>query len=94
MYHIRPYQRLISRNLKVIIRPSSTRNYKLDIFDQDDKYITSIGDKRYGDYLTFVEENGYDFANRRRELYLKRHKKDSKVEGTRGWYVSKLLWAG
>lgn len=94
MYHIRPYQRLISRNLKVIIRPSSTRNYKLDIFDKDDKYITSIGDKRYNDYLTFVEKNGYEYANRRRELYLKRHRKDSQVEGSRGYYSAKILWAG
>ena len=93
MFHIKPYHRLISRNLNVIIKPSTTRCYKLDVFDRDGNLITQIGDRRYSDFLSFVEEKGYDFAERRRELYLKRHKKDSQVEGSRGWFSAKILWA-
>jgi hypothetical protein len=93
MYHIRPYTHLLAKKVGVTLKPSTKRNYKIDIY-KDGVYLTSIGDKRYEDYLSYVENVGYDYANRRRELYLKRHKKDSQVEGSKGYYASRILWAG
>ena len=91
MYKIKPYQRYLANRLNVDIKPSSKRFYKMDIYDKQGNYITSIGDRRYNDYLTFVENVGYDHAERRRELYWKRHKKEN-VEGTRGYYALNILW--
>lgn len=90
-YHLKPYQKLQARKLNVIIQPSNKKLYKLDVFTRDGDYITSIGDKRYSDYASYIEEEGIDLANRRRELYHKRHRKDD-VEGTRGFYSLRILW--
>jgi hypothetical protein len=93
LYHLRPLQKLQARKLGVIIQPSTRGNYKIDIFTKDKEYITSIGDKRYSDYATYTEEEGIEVANRRRELYLKRHGKTSQVEGSRSYFATKILWS-
>jgi hypothetical protein len=76
----------------VIIKPSTKHPYKIDVFSQDGEYITSIGDRRYKDYMMYAEEDGFDIAERRRELYHKRHKKDSQTPGTRGFFAANILW--
>jgi hypothetical protein len=91
-YRIRPYQRYLANRLNVDLKPSNKRCAKIDIFDKQGNYLTSIGDKRYNDYLGFVEDVGYDHAERRKELYWKRHKKEN-VPGTRGFYALHILWS-
>jgi hypothetical protein len=91
-YHLKPLQKLQARKLGVIIKPSTKGLYKIDIFTKDGNYITSIGNRNYKDYITYVEEEGIDFANRRRDLYLKRHKKDIQNEFSRGWWAAAILW--
>ena len=92
MYHLRPYHKLKARQLGVIIRPSPKAPYKIDVYNKNDEYITSIGDRRYNDYITYAEQEGFDEAERRKQLYHKRHKADSQVEGSRGFYASRILW--
>jgi len=93
VYHLRPYHKLKARQLGVIIRPATKAPYKIDVFSRDTgDFITSIGDRRYPDWLSIVEEKGHDEGERRRHLYLKRHVKDSKVEGSRGFYSASILW--
>ena len=92
MYRLRPYHKLKARQLGVVIRPALKHPYKIDVFKKDGDYITSIGDRRYKDYIIYAEEEGFETAERRRELYHKRHKKDSQVEGSRGFYASQILW--
>ena len=93
MYHLRPFHKLRARQLGVIIKPSTKAPYKIDVFSRETgDYITSIGDRRYGDWLSIVEDKGYDEGERRRQLYLKRHKKDSQVPGSRGFFSASLLW--
>jgi hypothetical protein len=92
LYHLRPYHKLKSRKLGVVIRPATKAPYKIDVFSKDGEYITSIGDRRYKDFITYAEDEGYNVAERRRELYHKRHKKDSQVEGSRGFYAANILW--
>jgi len=92
MYKITRFQRYLANRLNVDIKPSTKRCYKIDIFDKEGNYLTSVGDKRYNDWFTFVETVGYDYAERRKELYLKRHKKDIAVVGSRGFFAQQLLW--
>jgi len=92
MYHLRPYHKLQARKLGVVIRPATKAPYKIDVFDKEQNYITSIGDRRYKDFITYAEEEGFDVAERRQALYHKRHKKDSQVEGSRGFFASRILW--
>lgn len=92
VYPLKPYHKLRARQLGVIIRPATKSPFKLDVFSRDGEYITSVGDRKYKDYMLYVEEDGYDIAERRRELYHKRHKKDSQVPGSRGFYAANLLW--
>jgi len=92
MYHLRPYHKLNARQLGVLIRPATKAPYKIDVFTKDGEYITSIGDRRYKDYILYVEDEGFDVAERRKELYHKRHKKDSIVPNSRGFYSANILW--
>lgn len=92
LYHLRPYHKLQARRLGVVIHPSTKSPYKIDVFTKDNEYITSIGDKKYKDFIIYAEEDGFEVAERRQALYRKRHKVDSQVEGSRGFYASRILW--
>ena len=64
---------------------------------KDNVKIASIGDLRYKDYPTYLEERGLTsegltFANVRRSLYHNRHKKDIEIKGSPGYLSSILLW--
>lgn len=93
LYHLKPMQKLNARKLGVIIRPSTKGLYKIDIFDKQNNYITSIGNRNYKDYVTYIEEDGLDFAEKRRLLYWQRHRRDIEVEGSRGWFSAMVLWS-
>lgn len=90
MYQIKKYSHDQAKKLGVKISPSNISNYKIDIFDMKGDYITSIGDKDYSDYPTYIEEKGLDYANKRRKLYHSRHKKDN--DYIRGFLALNILW--
>jgi hypothetical protein len=89
MYEIKKYSYDQAKRLGVIIKPSAKANYKIDVYDKNKEYLTSIGDKRYKDFPTYTQEKGIEFANERRRLYRIRHKNDS---GIRGYYAKLILW--
>ena len=89
MYQILPYHLRQAKKLGVQITPSSKGNYKLDVY-KNGKLITSIGDKRFKDYALYYQHDPV-LAEKRRQLYWKRHAKDN-VPNTRGWYALHLLW--
>ena len=89
MYQIKRYSFERAKDLGVKILPSKNGKYKIDVFTQDGEYITSIGHKDYSDFPTYMQDVGEEYANRRRDLYWKRHEKDT---GVRGFYAKKLLW--
>ncbi len=89
MYKIKPYSYDQAKKLDVIIKPSTLSNYKIDIYNRDDDYITSVGDRRYSDFPTYAETHNIDYANKRRALYHIRHKNDG---GERGFYALNILW--
>jgi hypothetical protein len=89
MYTIKKYSYDQAKKIRVTIKPSESKNKKIDVF-KDDTFICSIGDSRYNDYPTFLEIDK-DLALEKRRLYHIRHKKDN-IIGTRGWYSLKILW--
>ena len=92
MYKILPYTKRKAKQLNVIVRPSTRKGKKIDIYDRQRNYITSIGDKNYLDYPTYLKMFGSQVANKRRKLYKIRHAKDRKVRNSPGWFANSLLW--
>ena len=101
-YHITEYTKQKAKEINVIVRPSTNKNKKIDVFDDTNKKIASIGSIKHKDYPTYLKENtcvGHkpavakamleQLADERRRLYYIRHSKDNGING----YLSKyLLW--
>ena len=79
-----------AKKLNVEIKPSKKKDKKIDVFKNGD-YLFSIGDNHYLDYPSYLQVDPL-LAEKRKKLYLKRHKKDMGMPGTNGFYASKLLW--
>ena len=92
MYIIKPYTKSQAKLLNVIVKPSTRKNKKIDVYTKDNQYICSIGSLGYLDYPNYLEKYGDYIANYQRELYKKRHHKDRLIEGSKGWYADNLLW--
>lgn len=90
MYEITKYSKEKAKELGVRIAPSTRKNKKLDVFDWNGQYICSIGDIKYKDYPTYIQEKGKEYADNRRRLYHIRHKE--KELGSPGFYAKELLW--
>ena len=73
----------------VHVLPSTRKHKKLDVFNctrpQVCTKITSIGDKRYSDFLQHGDK-------KRRRLFKIRHERDRHKKGTAGYYANKILW--
>jgi hypothetical protein len=91
-YKIKPYSYKQAKKLGVKIAPSTNPKKKIDVFDYNNQYILSIGAKGYGDYPTYIEEKGQDYADKRRRLYKIRHEKNRHKLGTASYYADQLLW--
>ena len=92
MYKILPYTAAQARRLNVIVRPSSRKSKKIDVYDKNGYYLTSVGAKGYLDYPTYIKLFGKKVADKRRRLYKKRHQANRKVKGSAGYFADKLLW--
>lgn len=91
-YRIKSYSLEQARKLGVTIKPSSVEGKKIDVFNKKGEKLASIGAIGYGDYPTFKEQKGKEFADEKRRLYKMRHAKDRVVRGTPGYYADKILW--
>jgi hypothetical protein len=75
------------------VKSSEKPNKKIDVFDKrDNQYITSVGDIRYGDYPTYLKDNGKEYADKRRYAFHKRFKTNEVKPYTNIYYSAKLLW--
>ena len=92
LYKITDHTKKQAKRLGVQVFPSDNPKYKIEIYDKNGLYITSVGARGYGDYPTFLQEKGAEYANKRRELYKKRHEKNRHKVGTRSYYADQLLW--
>lgn len=103
-YKILPYQKKMADKNNVIIKTSSRKNKKIDVFDKKGNKLASIGGvypngKFYKDYATYQKEIGLEKANKKRLAYLKRHSKEPKIKNINGvkiytpsYYADKILW--
>ena len=92
MYFIKPYTYRKAKQLNVIVKPSTNRTKKIDVFDKYGNKITSIGARGYADYPTYLNMFGKAYADKRRKLYKIRHNKDRHIKGSAGYYADQLLW--
>lgn len=90
-YSITNYTKQQAKKLGVVVKPSSVKGKKIDVFKNGEK-IASVGAIGYLDYPTYIKTKGKTYADERRRLYKIRHSKDRSVKGSDGYYADKLLW--
>jgi hypothetical protein len=91
MYHILPYTYRKAKKIGVKVLSSKRANKKIDIY-KNGRYITSVGQKGYYDYPTYLYYFGKEVADKRKKLYKLRHSKDRLIKNSRGWFADQLLW--
>ena len=91
-YKITTYTKQQAKKLGVIVKPSTVKGKKIDVYNKKGEKISSVGALGYGDYPTFIRTKGKEYAEIRRRLYKVRHEKDRHTMGTAGYYADKLLW--
>ncbi len=91
MYKITDYTKQQAKRLGLVVKPSSVKGKKIDVFKNGVK-VASLGALGYSDYPTYMKNLGKKYADERRKLYKIRHKKDRLKKGTNGWYAHQLLW--
>lgn len=91
MYSIKKYTYNKAKTLGVIVKPSTNKTKKIDVF-KNKKKIASIGANGMNDYPTYIQKRGLAYAKTRRRLYKQRHEKDRHARGSAGYYADKLLW--
>ena len=90
-YTITKYTRRQARRIGVIVKPSSNKTKKIDVF-RDGIKIAAVGAYGMNDYPTYMKLRGPKYAKTRRRLYKIRHDSDRKTKWTNGWLADQLLW--
>ena len=88
MYRIKQYTYDKAKELGVQVYPSKKKHKKIDVY-KDNNYLASIGDNRFKDYPTYLEEDK-NLAEKKKLLYRKRHQKD--LNYLKGSLAYHLLW--
>lgn len=99
-YRIKTYTKNQARKLGVIVKKSTNKKKKIDVFKKQKdkngkmilKKIASVGAIGYNDYPTFIQTKGKSYADKRRKLYKIRHNKYRNIKGTNSYWADKLLW--
>ena len=89
-YKITKYSKEQAKKLGVVIKPSTRKNKKIDVF-KDGKKISSIGAIVYMDYPNYIKKLGKEKADAKRRAYKARHAKDRVVKGSNGYYADRIL---
>jgi len=89
MYEITSYTKDKAKGLGVVVKPSTVKGKKIDVF-KNEKKIATVGAVGYKDYPTYLKEDGKAVADERRRLYKIRHAKD--LKSGNGFFANKLLW--
>ena len=89
MYNITEYSFEKATELGLIIKPSTRKGKKIDVY-KDDDYLFSIGSIKNFDYPTYISERGKAYAEKRKKLYHQRHKKD--LKHFKGFVAMYILW--
>ena len=90
-YIITQYSYDKAAELGLTIKLSQFTTKKLDVY-KDNVYIGSIGDSKYNDYPSYCILFNKEYADKRRELYHNRHKKNANIKYSKQWLALNLLW--
>ena len=90
-YNITQYTLDRAKQLGVVVKPSTSKGKKIDVFKNGSK-VASVGALGYGDYPTYLQLYGKEYADKRRKYYKIRHEKDRHIIDSNGWYSDQLLW--
>lgn len=99
-YTIKNYTKNQAKKLGVIVKRSTNKKKKIDVFKKEKdkngkmilKKISSVGAIGYNDYPTYIKTKGKEYADKRRKLYKIRHNKYRNIKGTNSYWADKLLW--
>ena len=91
-YKISDHSKKQATLLNLIIKPSKNKNKKIDVFTHDGKFLHSIGNILYNDYFRYIEMYDLAYANKRRELYHKRHQKGINIVNSKQYLAARILW--
>jgi len=91
MYTITNYTRKQAKKIGVLVKPSTNKMKKIDVFKKNKK-VASVGANGMNDFPTYMKKFGLNYAKTRRKLYKQRHEKDRHVKWSNGWLADKLLW--
>ena len=90
-YNITRYTLDRAKQLGVVVKPSTSKGKKIDVFKNGSK-VASVGALGYGDYPTYLQLYGKEYADKRRKYYKNRHEKYRHIIDSNGWYSDQLLW--
>ena len=90
-YFITEYTKQQAKKYDLIIKPSNKLNKKIDVYKSSGEFLGSVGDSRYSDYPSYIKSKGKEYADKRRELYYKRHS-SSGEKYSKDWLAKNLLW--
>ena len=91
-YSISQYTKDKANKLNVYVKLSTNKDKKIDVFNEDNKKLASIGARGMMDYPSYIKSKGLKYANQRRKLYKLRHNKDRHKKDTKSYYADNLLW--
>lgn len=99
-YKITQYTKDKAKALGVVVKPSTNKRKKIDVFDKEGNKLASIGGIKkdgtpYMDYPNYKKKIGKEKADIKRKNYLKRHAKEPKIKNgkrTPSYYSDVLLW--
>ncbi len=99
-YTITTYTKNKAKKLGVIVKRSTNKKKKIDVFrkikNKDGKMVlkklASVGAINYNDYPTFIKTKGKAYADKRRKLYKIRHNKNRHKKETPSYWADQLLW--
>ncbi len=91
-YIITSHTKAQAKKLNLVVKPSTVKGKKIDVFNKSGEKLASVGAIGYGDYGTFLKTRGKEFADKRRKAYKIRHQKTRVIVGSRSYYADKLLW--
>lgn len=81
-YVITKYSYDKAQQLRLVIEVSKNKYKKIDVY-KENIFLASIGDIHYQDYPHYILMYNLEYVNKRRELYINRHKMNSDVKCSR-----------
>lgn len=90
-YKIKNYTYRKAKALNVMVKPSKKKGKKLDVY-KNGKLIASVGAMGYGDFPTFKQKRGLEYAKKRQKAYKARMAANRIIKNSPGYFADKLLW--